>query len=90
MSMGNEVRASFFCAHCEEDTMIMQEYYMVHDEIFTAAIVQCERYSMLCIGCLEFLLGRELTSADFPDYPVNDIDDSWTKSDRLLDRLRRV
>jgi hypothetical protein len=39
----------------------------------------------LCIACLEQRLGRRLTSADFPNYPVNQVRSHNT--DRLNDRL---
>ena len=43
---------------------------MVTDEAWSAANNK-QRSGMLCIGCLENRLGRELTGEDFPDYPIN-------------------
>ena len=42
----------------------------------------------LCIGCLEARLGRRLTPADFPEFPVNQ-PDRFTSA-RLLDRLQGI
>lgn len=43
---------------------------------------------ILCIGCVETLLGRELTPVDFNEYPVNH-DLSQKRSPRLNNRLGR-
>lgn len=50
------------------------EYYMVTDEVWHAAMSgESNPFSgYLCIGCLERRLGRELTPADFSDYPINE------------------
>lgn len=54
---------------------------------------------MLCIGCLEERLGRELNASDFIDCPVNWImsllnDGFWSRgserSERFNDRVTRV
>lgn len=79
------VDLSFHCMDCGDHTIQIEEYYTVHDEVWLYANPQ--DYGMLCIGCLESRLGRVLTPADFPDYPINR---EWgTKSPRLLDRLGR-
>jgi len=66
------------------------EWFMVHDEVWAEAgmpIDEKHEYSgegVLCVGCLEQRLGRRLTSKDFPQLPVNDLD--W-QSERLRSRL---
>lgn len=75
------MKFSWDCFDCKVDTK--DEYYMVLDEIW-------EEFGcgddLLCIGCLENRVGRNLVRADFNDYPINDID-LWNKSPRLLNRL---
>jgi hypothetical protein len=73
---------SFNCLDCGVHTGDTDEYYMVHDNLWTEAHPNDD--GMLCIGCLEERLGRMLTADDFPDYPVNTI---FNKSERLLSRL---
>ena len=63
---------------------MINEYYSVHDAIWDAAGMQRDD-GMLCVGCLEARLGRQLTHADFDDAPINTFD----CSPRLRDRLRR-
>lgn len=59
----------FICIDCGENTLHTNEYYMVHDEVWNAA--HPTRRGMLCIGCLEDRLGRQLVPEDFPDLPIN-------------------
>jgi len=58
------------------------EYYMVQNELWNAAKMQ---QVCLCVGCLEKRIGRELTSEDFTDVPIND-PSPWD-TDRL--RMRK-
>lgn len=75
------------CRDCRVDTQRNGEYYMVHDEIWAlAGLDVCD--GMLCIGCLERRLDRELTRADFPDVPINQ--GFFPQSQRFLDRLGRL
>jgi hypothetical protein len=57
---------------------------MVTDEVWNVAWPQDR--GMLCIGCLESLLGRQLTKDDFTDAPVNS-PSIFNQSARLLERL---
>lgn len=72
------------CHDCKCDTY--NEYYMIQDSLW-------ERYGcddgLLCIGCLEGRLGRELASADFTHWMIN-VWNYGDKSDRLIERLLRV
>ena len=80
------MRVLFDCVDCNVDTSHLGEYYTVRDDVWYAAM-QGFNNGMLCIGCLEKRLGRVLTPADFPDYPINMHPNGWHKSDRFIDRL---
>ena len=73
-------RSSFLCLDCGVDTGAIDEDYMVTHELW--ARVNPGGDGMLCIGCLEKRLGRELTPDDFW---LNSV--SSPKSERLLKRL---
>jgi len=73
----------FLCRDCRIDTKEIKEYYMIDNSIW-------HRYGtvgMLCIGCIEYRLGRELGKADFTLAPVNY---TGKKSSRLTSRLERI
>jgi hypothetical protein len=87
------------CTDCEVGTITIGERFMVKDEVWEDAWdVWAERNKMwarrvpgqmvLCVGCLEARLGRELCATDFTDVPLNNSDE-YERSARLLDRLRR-
>jgi hypothetical protein len=59
------------------------EYYMVHDSVWLAAGM---KRGMLCIGCLELRLDRQLVPQDFPYLRINELD-PWD-STRLRARKR--
>lgn len=61
----------YSCARCRTDTREAGEYYMVRPEVWDAA-TGGDRRVLLCVGCVEERLGRQLTPADFTDAPVND------------------
>lgn len=63
------------------------EWYEVRDEVWLAAGMTVQ--GILCIGCLENRLGRELSARDFENAALNDPAFGW-HSDRLNDRLRRA
>jgi len=73
----------FDCAACSVNTLHIKEYYMVTDEVWNAAWPTGR--GMLCIGCLEDRLGRQLTSDDFTDAPINQ--GYFGYSERLRQRL---
>ena len=73
------------CCDCGAGTIVLGEWYMVHDAVWKAAGAP-DGY--LCIGCLETRLGRTLSASDFTAAPVND---PWSsRSDRLVDRLTAI
>lgn len=61
------------CMDCDVDTRKINEYYMVHDGLWSKAVpdLYANEYGQLCIGCLEMRLGRLLAKDDFADVPVN-------------------
>lgn len=78
------------CTDCGVDTLAVtpaedSEYYMVHAAIWRMATKTRPAY-LLCVGCLETRIGRQLTSADFTDAPVND-PNKESMSDRLRSRM---
>lgn len=59
------------CVDCGTETF-PSEQYMVHDAVWPADLGPGG--GMLCVGCLEARLGRQLTSADFTAAVINDTD----------------
>lgn len=74
--------SSFYCVDCSEDTDKLDEYYMVHNDLWPIG----RNSGMLCIGCLERRIGRKLTTEDFPFLPINH-PSFFNQSDRLKNRL---
>lgn len=58
--------------------LVDSTWYLVHNS---------ER-GMLCVGCIEARLGRQLVATDFNDSYLNS-SRSFERSARLLDRMRR-
>lgn len=85
-----EVRRAddFGCISCNFNTLYGKEYYMLVDEIWLT--VNPAEKGMLCIGCVEEKLGRELHRSDFTDAPINSLTIWGGKSPRLANRLQRV
>lgn len=81
----------FRCMDCNVDTF-RSEYYMLKHEIWDYIVSFENSRKMLCIGCVEERLGRELTGSDFLDCPANELSKKgyWPSSDRLQDRLNRT
>lgn len=70
------------------------EFYMVYNYIWEQATRDCNPQGMLCVGCLEARLERQLTAMDFDpgingDGGVNHLEDycMQPRSQRLTDRL---
>jgi hypothetical protein len=61
---------------------------MVRNSIWYSVTFGRECEGMLCIGCLEARLGRELEATDFTDCPLND-EKRTRGSARLRNRLNR-
>ncbi len=88
MSEQHVMDALFKCVDCGVNTNDINEYYMVHDHIWHSVDMASDG-GMLCIGCLEERLGRQINAADFTDMPVNYVD-FFDRSERLLSRLKAV
>ena len=80
------------CFDCGRNTWHSpQEYYAVTNAVWLMACAvepKLPARVMLCIGCLEQRLGRELTYADFKDCGLTR-NPRPTSSKRLLNRLSR-
>ena len=74
----------FECIDCGVDTAEIHEYYGLLDQVWVLANPGWD--GMLCVGCCERRLGRQLTPYDFTQWPINFI---FKYSDRLLDRMGR-
>jgi len=70
----------FSCEDCGSDC---DGYYMVQNDIWKTYGASG---AMLCIGCLEKRIGRQLSQQDFIDLPLDEINPE-TQSFRLQDRL---
>jgi hypothetical protein len=71
----------FSCRDCGVDTSKNGEYYMVTNQVWSLAKLG---RGMLCIGCLESRIGRQLKPADFMDAYINH---KIIQSERLKNRL---
>lgn len=79
-------RRKWLCLDCKIDTGKIGEHYMLVDA--TWQLAHDSNKGMLCVGCIEKRLGRELTPADFElDVPINHNSPMWPKSDRLMKRM---
>jgi hypothetical protein len=78
----------FECMGCGIDTGALGEYYMVTDKLWAKAArahASIDDRGMLCIGCLEHVIGRTLIRSDFKNVPLNYM---WpNQSARLRERL---
>lgn len=76
--------------HIPDGKYFYTEYYMVHGALWEEAKVGGDE-GMLCIGCLESRLGRELNAADFSNVPLNAcvIQGGWNASARIRERITR-
>lgn len=68
IALSEGLPADFNCADCGKDTADMEEYYMVNDATWKPVAKKDE---MLCVGCLEKRLGRQLRPEDFEGYRLN-------------------
>jgi hypothetical protein len=76
--------ARFRCDACDQSCQ--HEYYMLRDDVWREAK---GTDGMLCIGCVEQRLGRELTRADFDWEGTQYLVCEWRPSRRLALRLSR-
>jgi hypothetical protein len=74
------------CMDCGVDTDAINESYMIHDDLWRAAVPS--EAGMLCVGCLEKRLGRKLRRDDFRPYARSALDEGMPASKRLKDRVK--
>jgi hypothetical protein len=60
----------FFCADCDVDTYVNEQFYMLHDEVWDQVASDVD--TMLCLACFEKRLGRTLRAVDFTSVPLNE------------------
>lgn len=77
-------RRKFLCLDCKVDTGKAHEHYFINTDTWLSVVDS--PIGMLCVGCLEHRLGRELNSSDFPDVTINN-PKFEPKSQRLMSRL---
>lgn len=77
-------RKKFLCLDCSVDTGKLNEHYFIQTPIWMQVVGSNK--GMLCIGCLEGRLGRQLTKADFTDCTINSPKHE-SKSIRLMQRM---
>jgi hypothetical protein len=73
----------FRCDDCRKDTSTIGEYYWLHDHVWA----QANADGVLCIGCFERRLGRQLTREDFDLTEGLNQSLIMHQSKRLKDRL---
>jgi hypothetical protein len=73
------------CMDCGVDTDAIDESYMVHDDLWRAAVPS--EAGMLCVGCFEKRLGRRLKRDDFRPYALSALEEGMSVSDRLRERM---
>lgn len=76
----------FGCMDCAIDTLETGEYYMLIKRIWNR--IHDSYDGMLCIGCVEQRIGRELRPADFARCPLNTDQFKRHQSPRLRSRLK--
>jgi hypothetical protein len=77
-------RRRFLCLDCKVDTGKIYEHYFIHTEIWLSVVPTTS--GMLCIGCLEDRLNRQLDPSDFPLVTINSAKYS-SMSTRLRNRI---
>lgn len=78
-------RKKWLCIDCNIDTGRIGEFYFVQTNLWLQAVGSIN--GMLCIGCLEKRIGRQLIKHDFTDCYLNS--PKGIKSLRLQDRLKK-
>jgi len=80
----------FICMDCSVNTLHINEYYMLEDDSWYGAMSAQDPEGMLCIGCVENRLGRNLRPADFARVPLNAGPWMFFQSERLAARIAGV
>ena len=82
--MAKKSRRRFLCVDCGVDTGRIGEYYFIHTPLWLSVIDSIA--GMLCVGCLENRLGRQLRRNDFTNAWINN-PRHHPVSQRLMSRL---
>lgn len=80
-------RKKWLCLDCGIDTGHAKEHYFIDLTLWLSAVGS--KQGMLCIGCLETRIGRELKAGDFTNAYINDPKRN-SMSTRLLERITNV
>jgi hypothetical protein len=78
-------RKKFICLDCKVDTSKSHELYMLQDETWN--LTGLSKAGMLCVGCTEKRIGRELKPQDFNNSYLNNFRTA-SKSARLMKRMK--
>jgi hypothetical protein len=73
----------FVCVGCGFNCLTGAEYFWLLDSVWRETGAGD---GMLCVGCCEVRLGRQLVGKDFVDSPPN-VGAHWARSERLQARL---
>ena len=80
---------NFRCLDCGIDTGKISEYYYLNNNLWES--VNPTSKGMLCLGCVENRLGRELQRSDFTGCFLNNPKCRHSSmSDRFFDRLNKA
>jgi hypothetical protein len=82
--MACKSRRKWLCLDCCVDTGKANEHYFINTDLWMKVVGSI--VGMLCVGCLETRIGRQLNKSDFPDVTINS-PKHGNKSQRLLSRL---
>lgn len=77
-------RRKWLCLDCKVDTGKIREHYFVDLELWMSAVGS--KVGMLCVGCLETRIGRQLKPSDFTSAHINN-PKLYDMSDRLRKRV---
>lgn len=77
---------AFLCMDCGVNTQEINEYYMLQNDLWYDITSHTCGRGMLCLGCVEHRLERQLEPVDFrKGVPVNE--GFFPQSERFLDRI---
>lgn len=77
-------RQKWLCLDCKVDTGQLREHYFVDLELWLGAVGS--KVGMLCVGCLETRIGRQLKASDFTSAHINN-PKLYDMTDRLRNRI---
>jgi hypothetical protein len=76
----------YMCLDCRQDILLAGEFFGLRDEVWLKANPRDD--GMMCIGCIEARLGRQLTPEDFEGTPLDwHVANGPALSTRLMSRI---